>query len=175
MKIDPSRLAEDYHLGMIGNGRTCALVDAFGTIVFCCLPAFDSGTMFASLLDSELGGSFGVEMVDGRVTGQYYEKHTNILVTCFEGKDGAFHLVDFMPRYTSDGRAGARDDIGPVSTTTLGGDILAGHAPQVLVPAGWWQAARPIGGWALVSCVVSPGFEFSGFELAPEGWEPAAG
>lgn len=113
MKIDPSRLAEDYHLGMIGNGRTCALVDAFGTIVFCCLPAFDSGTMFASLLDPELGGSFGVEMVDGRVTGQYYEKHTNILVTCFEGKDGAFHLVDFMPRYTSDGRAGARDDIGP--------------------------------------------------------------
>ena len=69
----------------------------------------------------------------------------------------------------------SRDDAGPVSTTTLGGDILAGHAPQVLVPAGWWQAARPIGGWALVSCVVSPGFEFSGFELAPEGWEPAAG
>ena len=58
MKIDPARLADDYHLGMIGNGRTCALVDALGSIVFCCLPDFDSGTVFASLLDEKKGGSF---------------------------------------------------------------------------------------------------------------------
>ena len=30
-----------------------------------------------------------------------------------KGPDGAFDLIDFMPRYTSDGRAGAADDIGP--------------------------------------------------------------
>lgn len=113
MKIHPSQLAEDYHLGMIGNGRTCALIDALGRIVFCCLPAFDSGTIFASLLDEEKGGSFAVEMIGGEVTGQAYEKNTNVLVTTFEGPDGAFELIDFMPRYTSDGRVGAADDIGP--------------------------------------------------------------
>jgi alpha,alpha-trehalase len=113
MKIDPTRLADDYHLGMIGNGRTCALIDALGRIVFCCLPAFDSGTVFASLLDEDLGGSFAVEMIGGEVTGQTYEKYTNILVTSFEGPEGAFNLIDFMPRYISDGRAGASDDVGP--------------------------------------------------------------
>lgn len=113
MNIDPAQLASDYHWGMIGNGRTCAIVDALGSIVFCCLPDFDSGTVFASILDEEKGGSFGIEMIDGKVTNQYYERHTNILVTQFEGEDGAFDLVDFMPRYTSDGRAGRMDDVGP--------------------------------------------------------------
>ena len=61
---------------------------------------------------------------------------------------------------------------GPTATSTLGPDVLAGHEPQLLVPAGCWQAAEPLVGWVLVSCVVSPGFEFSGFELAPEGWTP---
>ncbi len=113
IRIDSSRLADDYHLAMIGNGRTCALIDAHGKIVFCCLPSFDSGTVFGSILDEEKGGAFWIEMMDGEVTGQVYEKKTNILRTSFEGSDGAFDLVDFMPRYTSDGRVGAADDIGP--------------------------------------------------------------
>jgi uncharacterized protein len=41
------------------------------------------------------------------------------------------------------------------------------------VPAGAWQAARAEAGWALVSCVVAPGFDFAGFEMAPPGWSPA--
>ncbi|HEX8059107.1 MAG TPA: cupin domain-containing protein, partial [Novosphingobium sp.] len=49
---------------------------------------------------------------------------------------------------------------------------LAGEEPQVLIPPGHWQAAEPRGGWTLVSCIVSPGFDFAGFELAPEGWAP---
>jgi uncharacterized protein len=64
------------------------------------------------------------------------------------------------------------DETGPVQTARLGPDVVAGEQPQSLVPAGHWQAAEPTGGWVLVSCVVSPGFEFSGFELAPEGWSP---
>lgn len=63
-------------------------------------------------------------------------------------------------------------DAGPVQRIVLGPDVLAGQQPQTLVPAGHWQAAEPLGGWALVSCVVSPGFEFAGFELAAEGWVP---
>ena len=46
------------------------------------------------------------------------------------------------------------------------------EAPQVVVPARAWQAARPLGAWTLVGCIVSPAFEFEGFELAADGWEP---
>ena len=54
----------------------------------------------------------------------------------------------------------------------LGPDLAAGERPQVIVPAGCWQSAAPQGGFTLVGCTVSPAFEFEGFELAPEGWEP---
>ncbi|MEZ6024487.1 MAG: cupin domain-containing protein [Hyphomonadaceae bacterium] len=48
----------------------------------------------------------------------------------------------------------------------LGPDVLGGQHPQALIPAGHWQATRAEAGWALVSCIVAPGFEFSGFAMA---------
>lgn len=69
----------------------------------------------------------------------------------------------------------AADDAGPIEPVRLGGDVAAGETPQALVPAHHWQAAEADAGWALVSCVVSPGFEFSGFELADAGWAPGRG
>ncbi len=54
----------------------------------------------------------------------------------------------------------------------LGMDLAAGQLPFALVPKDWWQAAQPVGGWALVGCTVSPAFSFDGFEMAPPGWEP---
>lgn len=69
----------------------------------------------------------------------------------------------------------AAADAGPVETLRLGPDILAGDQPQALIPPGHWQAARADAGWALVSCVVVPGFDFAGFTLAPPGWEPGEG
>jgi uncharacterized protein len=65
----------------------------------------------------------------------------------------------------------AASDAGPVETLRLGPDVLAGDRPQAVVPTGWWQAARPLGEWALVGCTVSPGFTFDGFELAPPGFD----
>jgi predicted cupin superfamily sugar epimerase len=59
-----------------------------------------------------------------------------------------------------------------VTTIRLGADIASGETPQAVVPAGAWQAARPLGAWALVGCIVTPAFDFAGFELAPAGWEP---
>ncbi|MEO8243823.1 MAG: cupin domain-containing protein [bacterium] len=52
----------------------------------------------------------------------------------------------------------------------LGPDVLGGQLVQAVVPAGHWQAARSTGGWSLVSCTVSPGFQFAGFELAEPGF-----
>jgi predicted cupin superfamily sugar epimerase len=54
----------------------------------------------------------------------------------------------------------------------LGIDLAAGERPQAIVPSHAWQSARSLGVWTLVGCTVAPGFEFSGFELAPEGWAP---
>ena len=54
----------------------------------------------------------------------------------------------------------------------LGIDLAAGERPQLIVPAGWWQAAETLGDWTLVSCTVAPGFLFENFELAPPGWTP---
>jgi predicted cupin superfamily sugar epimerase len=54
----------------------------------------------------------------------------------------------------------------------LGPDVHAGETPQAVVPVGAWQAAESFGDWTLVGCTVAPGFDFSGFELAPEGWSP---
>jgi uncharacterized protein len=53
----------------------------------------------------------------------------------------------------------------------LGPDVLAGDKVQAVVPKGWWQAARSLGSWTLVSCTVSPGFRFDGFELAAAEFE----
>jgi predicted cupin superfamily sugar epimerase len=55
----------------------------------------------------------------------------------------------------------------------LGPDLAAGERPQAVVPAHAWQLAESLGAFTLVGCTVAPGFEFSGFELAPAGFEPA--
>ena len=68
-------------------------------------------------------------------------------------------------------------DSGVVEKVILGPDLLDGHVAQHVIPPCDWQAARPLPGpcdFTLVSCVVSPGFEFAGFTLAPPGWRPDA-
>lgn len=65
----------------------------------------------------------------------------------------------------------AADAAGPARSLRLGGDVLAGDAPQAIVPAHHWQAAASTGAYSLVSCTVSPGFRFEGFELAPPGFD----
>ena len=77
-----------------------------------------------------------------------------------------FHDGDALELLVADPASGAQERI------VLGCDLARGERPQAVVPRGWWQAARPLGEWTLVGCVVAPAFEFARFEMAPEGWEP---
>ncbi len=65
----------------------------------------------------------------------------------------------------------AETEAGPAAEHRLGPLPEAGARPQIIVPKGHWQAARSTGDWTLVSCTVSPGFRFDGFELAPPGFD----
>jgi predicted cupin superfamily sugar epimerase len=64
------------------------------------------------------------------------------------------------------------DGADAITTVRLGHDLAIGETPQAVVPAGVWQAATPLGAWALVGCIVAPAFDFEAFELAAPGWEP---
>jgi len=61
---------------------------------------------------------------------------------------------------------------GRIDTFVLGNDVAGGEQPQIAVPVGAWQSADTRGDWTLCGCTVAPGFQFSGFELAPPGWTP---
>ena len=65
----------------------------------------------------------------------------------------------------------AADAVGPATATVLGPDVLNGQVAQAIVPANQWQSAQSQGAWSLVSCTVSPGFDFAGFTLAPPGFD----
>jgi GH15 family glucan-1,4-alpha-glucosidase len=89
--------------GVIGNGRSAALVSEKGSIDWCCLPDFDSPSIFAKLLDNEKGGSFEFLVDESYHISQKYIYRTNVLCTEFKSEEGTFEVIDFMPRYkTSD-------------------------------------------------------------------------
>jgi uncharacterized protein len=58
-----------------------------------------------------------------------------------------------------------------VTKVKLGGYDASGTAPIHVIPAGVWQAARPLGEYALVGCYVAPGFDFSDFFMAADDAE----
>lgn len=94
---------DNLDFGVIGNGRSAALVSLRGSIDFCCLAEFDSPSVFAALLDESRGGRFSIESAysDAQVD-QRYLRHTNVLVTRYTREDEAFEIIDFMPRHRTD-------------------------------------------------------------------------
>ncbi|MFS4415291.1 glycoside hydrolase family 15 protein [Maribacter sp. 2307ULW6-5] len=90
---------ENLDYGIIGNCRSAALVSKTGAIDWCCLPEFDSSSVFAKLLDDEIGGSFEILVDDSYTITQRYKKHTAILITHFQSGEHSFEVRDFMPRY----------------------------------------------------------------------------
>ncbi len=97
---------------------------------------------------------------DGRGVG------TAILFLLAANEVSHWHRVDAVELWIW--QAGAPLDLLlPNTVTTLDETQIHG-----VVPAHEWQSARSTGAWTLVSCVVMPAFDFSGFELAPPGWSP---
>jgi uncharacterized protein len=95
---------------------------------------------------------------------------TAIYYLLLRGRPSQWHRIDASEVWHWYG--GAPLDLsvkveGRIETQRLGPGILEGEQPQWVVPAGLWQSAETLGEWTLAGCTVAPGFEFSGFELAP--------
>jgi predicted cupin superfamily sugar epimerase len=58
---------------------------------------------------------------------------------------------------------------GAATTPVLGPDLAAGHRPQLVVPAGVWQASEPTGDWTLVTTVVVPPYTDDVVEFGKAG------
>ncbi len=85
--------------GIIGNGYSAALVSTDGSIDWCCLPRFDSPSVFAAILDDEKGGRFHIRPETPFQSHQAYITDTNVLQTTFRTDTGTVTVTDFMPCY----------------------------------------------------------------------------
>jgi GH15 family glucan-1,4-alpha-glucosidase len=100
--------------GVIGDMRTAALVGLDGSIDWCCLPRFDSPSIFAALLDHDHGGRFRIGPSDPAYTAeQRYLPLTNILVTAFHNREGGavLQITDHMPPAENGPEIAARQEI----------------------------------------------------------------
>jgi GH15 family glucan-1,4-alpha-glucosidase len=87
---------EDY--AFLSDTQTGALVSRDGCVDWLCLPRFDSGACFASLLGNTKNGHWRFfPGEDVQTTRRRYRGDTLILETELETKDGAVRLIDFMP------------------------------------------------------------------------------
>src|SRR5512133_1395898 len=106
---------EDY--GIIGDLRSIALVGSNGSIDWCCLPSFDSPSVFGAVLDDQKGGFWRLAPVSDGAVKQMYLPDTNVLVTRFFTDEGMAEVIDFMPigRKTRDVVRIARAIRGPIA------------------------------------------------------------
>jgi GH15 family glucan-1,4-alpha-glucosidase len=88
--------------GIVGNCKSSALIFEDSSINWCCLPQFDSSSVFGKILDNEIGGSFKINCDESFSIKQTYYKNTAILVTNFKNDNEEFELIDYMPRFKND-------------------------------------------------------------------------
>mgnify|MGYP000019304881 CR=1 FL=1 len=86
-------------LALIGNCQLSALVERTGSVVWCCLPRFDSEPVFSTLLDHDDGGRFEIRAATDVMGSQCYVDNTNVLETTFSSEEGTFRVLDFAPRF----------------------------------------------------------------------------
>ena len=88
--------------GIIGNCKSSALIFEDSSINWCCLPQFDSSSVFGKILDDEIGGHFKITVDDSYFISQNYYNNTAILKTNFKNNECEFELIDYMPRFKND-------------------------------------------------------------------------
>lgn len=131
-------------LALIGNGTVGALLDRSGSIVWCCMPRFDSPPVFDALIDSRdglpLDGAMSVELEGLARTEQAYDAATAIVRTqLWDASGQGIELVDFAPRFIN------RDRMFRPAQLVRRVRPLAGH-PRVRItvrPHGDWAASKP--------------------------------
>jgi predicted cupin superfamily sugar epimerase len=101
---------------------------------------------------------------------------TSILFLLAAGERSLWHRIDAAEIWIWQAGAPLLLELyrphGNRQTIRLGPDAGNAETFQGIVPSGVWQAASSAGAWTLVSCIVAPAFQFSGFELAPSDWSP---
>jgi GH15 family glucan-1,4-alpha-glucosidase len=97
------RRIRDY--AFLSDCHSAALVRE-GRIEWLCFPRFDSPSVFASILDQDRGGCFAVEPVGDFRCSRAYEPGTNVLITHFQGADGALEILDCLPLRSGADRPG---------------------------------------------------------------------
>lgn len=101
-KILPADHTPTLNFGIIGNCKSAALINEDSSIDWCCLPQFDSPSVFGKIIDENIGGHFKIECDNSYKITQEYIRNTSILCTRFESDDHAFEIHDFMPRFQKD-------------------------------------------------------------------------
>lgn len=90
---------DNLNYGIIGNCKSSALINEDSSIEWCCLPQFDSPSVFGKILDQKKGGSFKILCDNSYSVTQKYLDNTCILMTKFDNGSDAFELLDYMPRF----------------------------------------------------------------------------
>src|SRR5688572_5480838 len=106
----------------IGDGRTIALVARDGSVDWLCLPDLDSPSLFAAVLDADLGGRFELEPDVPAQMQRRYLRGTNVLETTFTMERGTVRITDAMSLPSS--------DLGPARELIRRVDELSGQVPM---------------------------------------------
>ena len=120
-------------------------------------------------------GGFYREMFRDADSGGGRARSTAIYYLLRQGEESRWHRVDASEVwhwYAGSALELLVAEHSGIRRVVLGPALNRGEYPQAVVPARLWQSAKSLGAFTLLGCTVAPGFEFSGFEMAPEGWAP---
>ncbi len=85
--------------GIVGNCKTCALINDDTSVDWMCFPDFDSPSVFGKILDEGKGGHFKIVPDGNFKVSQKYDDYSAVLITTFSSPKVKFEVVDFFPRY----------------------------------------------------------------------------